>query len=242
MIVLVAGASGVIGRRLLPLLLRDGRQVVGATRSPEKAQTLRALGAVASVVDVFDAAALEEAVRAARAQVVIHQLTDLPQVLDPARMNAALESNARLRREGTRNLMAAARAAGVKRVVAQSIAWAYAPGEGAHAEDDPLDTAADGARGVTVGGVVALEQAVLGTPGVEGLVLRYGRLYGPGTWTETPSGPGPLHVDAAAQAARLAVTRGEPGAYNIAEEDGAVRIDKARRALGFDPAFRMGTD
>jgi nucleoside-diphosphate-sugar epimerase len=165
----------------------------------------------------------------------------LPEVQDPAQADAMAVNNARIRRQGTRNLMAAAQAAGVKRAVAQSIAFAYAPGEGPRVESDPLDTAAEGARAVSVGGVVALEEAVLNTPGVEGVVLRYGRFYGPGTWTMTPSGTTPLHVDAAAQVARLAVTRGEPGIYNVAEDDGTVLIDKARRAFGFDPHFRIGS-
>jgi nucleoside-diphosphate-sugar epimerase len=86
--------------------------------------------------------------------------------------------------------------------------------------------------------VHALEEAVMSAPGIDGLVLRYGRLYGPGTWN-TPNARTPLHVDAAAQAALLAVTRGAPGIYNIAEDDGAVSIEKARKELGFDPAFRL---
>ena len=86
----------------------------------------------------------------------------------------------------------------------------------------------------------ALEAAVQGARGIEGLVLRYGRLYGPGTWTEVRQGRAPLHVDAAARAALLAVERGAPGVYNIAEDDGAVSIDKARAALGFDPSFKLG--
>lgn len=238
MIVLVAGASGVIGQRLLPLLRQDGHQVVATTRSPTKAEALRTLGATPVVVDVFDKGALQRAVIAAKPDVIIHQLTDLPEVLDPAKMDAVLESNARLRRDGTRNLMDAAQAAGVKRVIAQSIAWVYAAGAGPRTESDPLNTA-EGPWAVTVGGVMALEHAVLNTPGVDGLVLRYGRLYGPGTWTPTPSGTSPLHVDAAAQAARLAVSRGEPGIYNVAEDDGTLRTEKARRAFGFDPGFRM---
>ena len=238
MIVFVAGASGVVGQRLLPLLRQDGHEIVASTRSPAKADSLRALGAVPVVVDVFDKAGLAQAVRAAKPDVIIHQLTDLPEVLDPAKMDAVLESNARLRRDGTRNLMDAARAASVKRVIAQSIAWVYAKGEGPRAESDPLDTA-EGPWAVTVGGVMALEDAVLNTPGVDGLVLRYGRFYGPGTWTPTPQGTSPLHVDAAAQAARLAVSRGEPGIYNVAEDDGALRTEKARRLLGFDPGFRI---
>jgi nucleoside-diphosphate-sugar epimerase len=89
--------------------------------------------------------------------------------------------------------------------------------------------------------VVALETAVTGTPGIDGIVLRYGRLYGPGTWTETRAAPPALHVDAAAQAALLAVTRGVPGIYNVAEDDGAVTTAKARDAFGFDPAFRLAS-
>lgn len=85
----------------------------------------------------------------------------------------------------------------------------------------------------------ALEDATLHTPGIDGIVLRYGRLYGPGTWFAEATGRGPLHVDAAAQAALLAVTRGSPGIYNIAEDDGAVTTDKARRHLGFHAAFRL---
>jgi nucleoside-diphosphate-sugar epimerase len=238
--IFIAGATGVVGRRLIPLLIADGHHVTGTTRSPEKAKALRAAGARAVVIDVYDALRLEEELWAARPQVVIHQLTDLPQVADPAGMPAALAANARLRIEGTRNLMAAAREGGARRVVAQSIAFAYAPGEGARIESDPLDTGATGDRAESVRGVVSLEQQVLGEPKIPGIVLRYGRLYGPGTWSENgPSGPGSLHVDAAAQAARLAVTRGEAGVYNIAEDDGAVSIAKARRELGFDPAFRI---
>lgn len=242
MIVFLAGAAGVIGRRLTRLLHADGHMVVGTTRSPAKADLLRALGATPAVVDVFDAAAIADAVAAARPDVVVHQLTDLPPVPDDdtAAIAARGEANARIRREGTRHLMAAARAAGVPRVIAQSIVWAYAPAEGARAETDPLDAAAEGSRAVTVGGVIALEQQVLGVPGIAGTVLRYGRLYGPDTWTPTPSGPAPLHVDAAADAARRALARGASGIYNVAEEDGAVVSEKARRELGFDPNFRIG--
>ena len=110
-------------------------------------------------------------------------------------------------------------------------------GEGPRAETDPLDTA-EGPWAVTVKGVMALEDAVLNTPGIDGLVLRYGRFYGPGTWTLTPQGTSPLHVDAAAQVARLAVTRGEPGIYNVAEDDGTVAHRQGARAFGFDPGFR----
>ncbi len=176
---------------------------------------------------------------AARPHVVIHQLTDLPQVLDPAGIGDALVRNARLRIEGTPNLVAAARAAGARRLIAQSIAFAYADGPEPHAETDPLAAGEGDAPGaVSVRGVRALEEAVINAPGIEGLVLRYGRLYGPGTWN-TPNGRAPLHVDAAARAALLAVTRGAPGIYNIADDDGAVSVAKARSELGFDPAYRL---
>jgi nucleoside-diphosphate-sugar epimerase len=87
--------------------------------------------------------------------------------------------------------------------------------------------------------VRALEEAVVNAPGVEGVVLRYGRLYGPGTWNAAPSGRAPLHVDAAAHAALLALTHGAAGIYNVAEDDGAVSVEKARKLLGFDPNFRL---
>ncbi len=238
--VFLAGATGVIGRRLTPLLLAAGHDVSGATRSSDKAGALKAQGAQAIVVDVFDRQALRDAVVAARPEVVIHQLTDLPQVFDPERRGEALVRNARLRVDGTANLVAAAQAAGVRRLISQSIAFIYAEGPEPHAESDPLASAeGDDLGALTSRGVRALEDATLNTPGIEGVVLRYGRLYGPGTWFAQASGRGPLHVDAAAQAALLAVTRGAPGLYNIAEDDGAVTIDKARRELGLDPAFRL---
>jgi nucleoside-diphosphate-sugar epimerase len=238
--IFLAGATGAIGRRLVRLLCADHHDVVGTTRSDAKAEALRLLGVTPVVVNVFVADALMQAVQEAMPDVVIHQLTDLPQVADPVMMPAALEANARLRIDGTRNLMAAAKAAGVKRVVAQSISFIYAPGEGARVETDPLATQPDGSFSTSIQGVIALEEQVLGVSGIDGIVLRYGRLYGPGTWSEAgPSGPGSLHVDAAAQAAHLALTRGAPGVYNIAEDDGALSIAKAQRELGFDPQFRM---
>jgi hypothetical protein len=113
----------------------------------------------------------------------------------------------------------------VRRLIAQSIAFVYAPGEGTRAESDPLDLAATGIRKRMVDGVVALEGATLEMP--EGIVLRYGLLYGPGTWFENEKrGKPALHVDAAAQAALFAVTKGAPGIYNIAEDDGAVSSER----------------
>lgn len=236
--VFLAGATGVIGRRLARLLRQDHHEVTGTTRTAAKAQALRAIGVTPVVVDVLDADAVTQAVAAMRPDIIIHQLTDLSSAPGTPGYPAAQEANRRLRVEGTANLMRAARLAGVGRAIAQSIAFVYAPGEGARTEDDPLDVAAEGVRQATVQGIVALEREVLATPGIEGVVLRYGYLYGPDTWYEAPPKPPSVHVDAAAHAARLAVGRGT-GVYNIAEDDGAVAIARAVRELGFDPGFRM---
>src|SRR5499427_5649916 len=159
--IFLAGATGAIGKRLLPLLRKAGHHVVGTTRSGAKSAALRATGIEAVVVDVFDAAALSRAVAGARPDIVMHQLTDLPPGLDPARMAEAAPRNARIRSEGTKNLVDAALAAGARRLISQSIAWRP--------------------QGITAEGVAALERLTLGSPPLEGIVLRYGRLYGPGT-------------------------------------------------------------
>lgn len=237
--IFLAGASGAIGRRLIPLLRAAGHHVAGTTRFEAKAATLRALGAEPVVVDVFDADRLKQAVLAARPDIVIHQLTDLPPGLDPAKMADALVRNARIREEGTRNLIGASIAAGARRLIAQSIGWMYAPGSQPHGEDDPLDQTTDGLRGVTLAGVVSLETQTLRSPPLQGIVLRYGQLYGPGTGSDHAHGSAPLHVDAAAHAALLAIDRGAPGFFNIAEPNELIATDKARRDLGFDAGFRL---
>lgn len=236
--VFLAGATGVVGRRLAALLRDAKYEVTGTTRAPAKIEMLRALGIAPIMVDVFDADALTQAVAATRPDVIIHQLTDLPSAPGSPGYPAAQEANHRLRIEGTGNLMQAAKLAGVRRVIAQSIAFVYAPGEGAHTEDDPLDLTAEGVRQLTVQGIVALEREVLTAPGIDGVVLRYGYLYGPDTWYDAPPKPPSVHVDAAAHAALLTVRKGA-GIYNIAEDDGAVSGAKAKRELGFDPAFRI---
>lgn len=237
--IFLAGAAGAIGRRLVPLLRDAGHAVVGTTRSPAKAEMLRALGVKPVRVDVFDAAALSRAVAAARPEIVVHQLTDLPKDLDPKLMGEAIKRNARIRDEGTRNLVNAAKAAGARRLVAQSIGWIYAPGPEPHAESDPLDAEAQGDRGITVRGVIALENLTLASPPLEGIVLRYGQLYGPGTHSATPSKSAPVHVDAAAYAALLAIDRGHAGAYNVAQPNPHMATEKARAELGWDPDFRL---
>ena len=227
-----------IGRRLVPLLVAAGHDVVGTTRSPVKAAAIAAQGAAPVLVDVFDAAALTSAVQATKPQLVIHQLTDLPSAPGTPDYEAGLERNARLRIDGTRNLVAAAQAAGVTRLIAQSIAFVYAPGDGLRVESDPLDLGSTGARRRTVEGVVALEKATLEMP--DGIVLRYGLLYGPDTWFERDKRGAPgLHVDAAAHAALLALTKAKRGIYNVAEDDGAISSEKAKRDFGFDAGFRI---
>jgi nucleoside-diphosphate-sugar epimerase len=237
--IFLAGAAGVIGRRLAPLLREAGHTVVGTTRSQAKAEELRALHIEPVVVNVFDPAALMTAVVSARPEFVIHQLTDLTGLLDPMRRTETLARNARIREQGTQNLVRAAIAAGVRRCVVQSIAWVYAPGGEPHAERDPLDFGADDVRAATVRGVAALEKCTLQSPPLEGLVLRYGQFYGPGTGSETPQGAVPVHVDAAAYAALLAIDHGEHGIYNVAEANAQVATDKARSALGWRPNFRL---
>ncbi|HEX4376768.1 MAG TPA: NAD(P)-dependent oxidoreductase [Steroidobacteraceae bacterium] len=241
--VFVAGGSGAVGHSLLPLLREAGHDITATTRTSAKREVLRSLGCSTIVVDVFDQPALDRAVQTASPDVVIHQLTDLSAGLDPNDPSArekVLRGNARLRREGTGNLVRAARGAGVSRVIAQSIAWAYAPKTPPYLETDPLDSTATGIRALSVvDGVIPLERSVLDQQDFIGIVLRYGQLYGPGTWASQPAGDSPLHLDAAAYAALLAIDRGPAGAYNIAEPGGAVVVDKAMRELGWRADFRL---
>lgn len=191
--VFVAGASGVIGVRLVPLLVARGHTVAGMTRREANAERLRCLGAVAVVCDVFEAPALTEAVSAFAPEVVVHQLTNLPD--DPRLTPQFAAENARMRREGTRNLLAAAGAAGAKRFLAQSVAWSLS-GDGAEA-------------------VRELEGAVLA---VGGTVLRYGRFYGEGTYhAQAPPPPPRIHIDEAARRTADAL-EAPPGVLAIVED------------------------
>jgi nucleoside-diphosphate-sugar epimerase len=195
--IFVAGASGVIGVRLVPLLAAGGHVVAGMTRSPGKSGLLRELGAQPVVCDVFDADALTRAVSGFGPEVVFHQLTDLP---DRAGDIAAFgERNDRVRTEGTRNLLAAAAAAKAERVIAQSISWELPSQHG---------------RAATA----AHERAVLHAGGV---VIRYGQLYGPGTYYESDPPPPPrIHVDDAARQSLPALTA-PPGVTLVADDRGS---------------------
>jgi nucleoside-diphosphate-sugar epimerase len=237
--IFLAGATGAIGRMLVPLLIGAGYTVHGSTRRAERANALQAMGVTPVIVDVFDADALTQALQRAEPTVVIHQLTDLPRLLDPSEMADAVVRNARIRDEGTRNLVRAAIAAGCNRVLAQSIAWAYAPGSRPYDETQPLDLSAQGSRKISVGGVAALERWILTTPELNGTILRYGQIYGPGTANAAPTGTSPVHVEAAAWGALLAVERRVTGVFNFAEDHAEVSSEKAKRELGWNPASRL---
>lgn len=183
--IFVAGATGVIGRRVVARLSEAGHRVTALTRSPDKSPLLSSLGATPAIGDAYDPDRLVELVAQASPDVVMHQLTDLSD-LDSA-------ANARLRHEGTANLIAASRAAGVHRVIAQSIAWAYAPTPSPAIESTPLDLDAAEPRHTTVAAVAALESAVQSVP--DAVVLRYGMLYGSDTWFL----PGQRHALAATE-------------------------------------------
>lgn len=234
--VFLAGATGVIGRTLCRMLIQAGYTVTGTTRAADKTAMLESLGVSPVIVDVFDSETLRRAVVESGASVVIHQLTDLPPGLDPRLMSEARVRNARVRELGTKHLVEAAVAGKVERVVAQSIAFAYAPGPKPHDENAPLDlNASDPGLARSARAVASLEHQVLAGPFC-GIVLRYGRLYGPGTGFDQRSASGaPVHVDAAADAALRALKCGNQGIYNIAEEDGQVTSAKARRELGWEP-------
>jgi nucleoside-diphosphate-sugar epimerase len=242
--IFLAGASGAVGRPLVAALVGAGHTVTGMTRDGTRAAALRTAGAEAVVCDVFDAAGLRVAVAAARPEVVIHQLTSLPADLDIT-AKGVYDANNRVRTEGTRNLVAAAEAAGARRIVAQSIAFTYAPvGGWVKTEDDPLIGPLTGEFGVAVEAAKALERQVVGARGLDGLVLRYGFFYGPGTSYAADGhqasevrrrrlpviGRGDavfsfVHIDDAASAAVAACERGAPGIYNITDDEPAAMRD-----------------
>jgi nucleoside-diphosphate-sugar epimerase len=170
--VFLAGATGVLGRRILPLLRAEGHRVTALTRTEDGAAAVRAAGGTPVIGDVHDAGELERILGRTTPDTVMHQVTDLRE--------GNSDTNARMRRYGTRNLVDAALAAGVRRIVAQSIAWAYEGGPDPAGERIPLDLAASAPRKTTIEGIAALESAVGELP--EWVVLRYGLLYGPGTW------------------------------------------------------------
>lgn len=238
--VFVAGASGAIGQPLVRQLVAAGHAVTGMTRREDAAAELRADGAEAVVCDVYDQEVLDSAVQAAQPDAVVHQLTSLPAVFDFKDASLYTATN-RVRTEGTRNLIAAARSAGARRLVAQSIAFVYEPtGDWVKAEDAPVMHDAPEPFGEALEAVYDLERQVLEADGMDGLVLRYGFFYGPGTAYAADGhfasearrrrlpivGGGRgltsfVHIDDAASATVAAVEGGAPGIYNVTDDEPA---------------------
>ncbi|GAA3437103.1 NAD-dependent epimerase/dehydratase family protein [Kutzneria kofuensis] len=240
--VFLAGATGVLGRRLVPLLLADGHHVTGLARSTASADRIRQLGAEPAAGDALDADSVRAAVLVARPDVVMHQLTDLA--------SRDFAANSAIRVVGTRNLVDAALAADVRRFVVQSIAFAYEPGDTPAREDTPLDVEADEPRRTTVRGVAELEAQAARVP--SHVVLRYGTFYGPGTWY-APDGlmaTGPLaanrdvtsfvHIDDAATAALRSLDWGN-GPVNVCDDEpapGFEWVPEFCAAVGAEPPAR----
>jgi nucleoside-diphosphate-sugar epimerase len=235
--IFVAGGTGAIGRPLIAELLAKGHAVVALTRSPGKAQALVQQGVEPAIADVFDADAVKAVVSRAQPEVVIEQLTALPRTYTPESMSAAAALNHRIRLEGGANVLAAAQAAGVRRYLRQSIAFWAVPGPGLADEDTPL--AFDATPAVTAGvrEVTELEHRLLGNTNMEGIALRYGFFYGPGTWFNPDGdvaqqvrqqqfpiiGDGEgvwswLHIEDAAIATIAAAEHGKPGIYLVAND------------------------
>jgi nucleoside-diphosphate-sugar epimerase len=240
--VFVAGAGGAIGRMLVPQLRERGHQVFGTTRFAERAEELRAAGAEPVVCDVFDADALKRAVGEARPEVVVNELTSLPRDYDPRKLDESFYGPTnRVRTEGGGNLLEAARAAGARRFVTQSIAFLYATeGEKVKDEEGRPDTGAPPPFGDGVRAMVSHERAALDAEGIDALVLRYGWFYGPGTYYAADgsiaamvrkrrlpmiSGSSGLfsfiHVADAAGATVAACERGPQGIYNVVDDEPA---------------------
>jgi nucleoside-diphosphate-sugar epimerase len=268
--VFVAGATGVLGRTLVPQLVARGHEVIGMTRSGSKQDGLRALGARPVVADALDPDAVAQAVASAEPEVIVHQLTALSGKMSirdarrPDRSLAVTMTN-RLRTEGTDHLLAAGRAVGARRFVAQSIAAFRFAGTGGpvQTEADPLDPNLPAPMRTGLAAILHLERAVTTIEWGEGLVLRYGSFYGPGTgFSLAPDavmaapirkrrfplvgGGGGVwsfvHVDDAAAATAVAVERGQPGIYNVVDDDPApVRewMPELARTLGAKPPRRV---
>lgn len=240
--IFIAGATGAVGKRLVPLLGANGHEVVGTTRSAGKVGDLRALGAEPVVLDVLDAEAVGKAVSQARPDVVVHQATALASLGNLRNLDEAFAETNRLRTVGTDNLLAAARASGAGKFVAQSFAgWPYAKeGSWVKDEDAPLDPSPPASATETMTAIRHLEETVVGAHGIDGIVLRYGGFYGPGTslfeggehvaairkraFPIVGSGAGLwsfVHIDDVAGGTLAAIERGRRGLYNIVDDEPA---------------------
>lgn len=239
--VFLAGATGVIGRSLLSLLLEEGHRVTGMTRSPHGADQIRRAGGEPVICNVFDTARLQEVVREAGPEVVVHQLSNIPHRIRPRGIRKQFATTNRLRTVGTQALADAAVAAGARRLIAQSFAMFYSPISATPAtEEDPLYLDAPPAFVDLVRAIDVSDRIVLGVPGLEGVVLRYGNVYGPGTVYASGGsfardvrrrriplvgeGDGTfsfIHVSDVAAATVAAMERGDPGIYNVVDDEPA---------------------
>lgn len=261
--VLVAGATGAIGRQLVPKLVANGHEVVGITRSEAKADAVRALGATPAIADALDPEQIAAAVAASEPEAIIHELTGLAGSLGNLRnLDRTFAATNRLRTEGTDHLLSAGRAAGVKRFLAQSYAgWPYARSGGPIKDEEaPLDDDPPASARQTIAAIRYLERAVTEADWTEGIVLRYGGFYGPGT-SLAPGGEqleairkrrfpvvgggggitSFLHIEDAADATVAALERGRPGIYNIVDDEPApVRewLPEVARSIGHKPPRR----
>jgi nucleoside-diphosphate-sugar epimerase len=242
--VLVAGATGAIGRPLVPLLLAAGHEVTGLTRREDRAARLREAGAEAVICDALDPAAVRDAVLRARPDAIVDQLTSLPDEYDVRRKDL-YDATDRIRREGTAALVAAAREAGVGRYVLQSIAFLYAPeGDWVKDEDARVWSDAPPPFGRAVDVLVTNERTIVSSPDLAGIALRYGFFYGPGTYYASDGslaarvrkrqfpivGRGGamtsyVHLDDAASATVAALERGAPGVYHVVDDEPAPMRD-----------------
>ena len=256
--VLVAGATGAVGRRLVPMLVARGHHVTGTTTRPDRLETVRVMGAQPVVVDGLDAAAVGQAVASAGPDAIIHQMTALSGTPDFRHFDRWFSTTNRLRTEGTQHLLAAARASGVRRFVAQGFTgWSNArEGSLIKSEEDPLDPKPLKSQAQTLAAIRFLERAVLEAP-LDGIVVRYGALYGPGAsdalaellrkrmFPVVGNGAGiisSVHVDDAAAATVTALERGRPGIYNIVDDDPAPSrefIPAIAEALGAKPPLHI---
>ena len=243
--VFLAGATGAIGGRLLPRLIEAGHHVTAITRQEKKRAELYELGAESLLCDVFDASKLRSIMARAEPDAVVNELTDLPQSLNPRKLAEYYAANNRVRREGTRNLLSAARGTGVRRFLVQGSAYWYAPTGGpVKTEETPLYLDAPPPIGPAVETIKEVEEAVLSADGLEGVVLRYGMFYGPGTWYAKDgdvsrqvrkrrypmmgNGEGTysfIHVDDAADATVAALEGARPGVYNVVDDEPATAAE-----------------
>lgn len=235
-VVFIAGATGAIGYKLCLILRQKGFTVYGMTRSIDKARFLQAIGVHSLIADIFDAERIKEIISEVAPDVVIHQLTDLPYGLQPDLMQQARIRNAKIRKEGTYNLVQALTNTSCKLIV-QSIAFAYLPDQPCYNEQTALDlNSVNPILKLNAEGINELEKQVQNS-GLNHVILRYGKLYGEVTGCVAAESC-KIHVDAAAHAAYLAIEKGN-GIYQIVEDEQRYMNIKAKTELGFEPDYRF---